>query len=159
MSAINTNRISGITLIAGIVISIVLLGLFFLGGQMPESQKIAAELTEPRFTDLLLYWCYILLLITVVVLVVFAIVEFVKQLRESPKKALGGFMAIFALVGMLVVTYVFGDGTALSIPGYEGSDNVPTILKMSDMWLYSCYFMLVITVLAIFVMPLLKRKK
>ena len=117
------------------------------------------SMAQPVFTDLLLYWMYALLAITVVVLIGFSIVEFGRGLKENPKKALRGFYAILGLAALLVITYVIGDGTLLSIPGYEGTDNVPTVLKITDMWLYSIYFMLTITVLAIFVMPLVTRKK
>ncbi|MDD2590540.1 MAG: hypothetical protein PHO13_06580 [Fermentimonas sp.] len=159
MAVTKIHRTSRLTLIISILISIVVLGLFFFGGQVPEHEKIGADMAQPVFTDLLLYWMYALLAITVVVLIGFAIVEFGRGLKENPKKALRGFYAILGLAALLVITYVIGDGTLLSIPGYEGTDNVPTVLKITDMWLYSIYFMLTITVLAIFVMPLVTRKK
>ena len=79
--------------------------------------------------------------------------------KEAPKKALGGFVVLVALAALLFVTYTIGDSSLMNIPGYDGPDNVPGRLKMTDMWLYSCYFMLILTVLAIFFTPLLKRKK
>ena len=159
MAVTKIHRTSRLTLIISILISIVVLGLFFFGGQVPEHEKIGADMAQPVFTDLLLYWMYALLAITVVVLIGFAIVEFGRGLKENPKKALRGFYEILGLAALLVITYVIGDGTLLSSPGYEGTDNVPTVLKITDMWLYSIYFMLTITVLAIFVMPLVTRKK
>jgi hypothetical protein len=92
------------------------------------------------------------------VLVIFALVSFLKQLKNAPKKALGGLLVILALVALLVVTFISGDGTLLNIPGYDGTDNVPKTLKMIDMWLFSAYVMLVLTFLAIIVLPLFKRK-
>ena len=159
MAVTKIHRTSRTTLIIGVVISIIVLGLFFLGGEAPASQKIAADMAQPKFTDLLLYWCYVLLAITIVVLVAFAIFDFAKKLKEAPKKALGGFVVLVALAALLFVTYTIGDSSLMNIPGYDGPDNVPGRLKMTDMWLYSCYFMLILTVLAIFFTPLLKRKK
>lgn len=159
MAVTKIHRTSRLTLITTIIVSIIVLGLFFFGGQAPDSEKIGADMVQPAFTDVVLYWMYALLAITVVVLIAFAIVDFVKGLKENPKKALSGLSALLALAALLIAAYVIGDGTLLSIPGYEGADNVPPVLKMTDMWLYSMYFMLAVTVLAIIVMPLVTKKK
>lgn len=159
MAVTKIHRTSRTTLLIGVLITIIVLALFFLGGEAAASDKIAADMTQPKFTDVLLYWCYILLAITVVVLIAFAIFDFARQLKETPKKALGGFLVLIALAALFLVTFTIGDSSLLNIPGYEGPDNVPARLKMTDMWLFSCYFMLFITVLAIFFTPLLKRKK
>jgi amino acid transporter len=159
MAITKIHRASKMTLTISIIISIVVLALFYLGGQAPGEELISADLSQPKFTDIMLYWCYVLLLVTVIVLILFAVFSFFKQLKENPKKALGGFIALIGLVAMLVIFYTIGSGKPLNIPGYSGSDNVPPMLKMTDMWLYSSYLMLVLTVASILVSPLLKRKK
>lgn len=159
MAVTKIHRTSRITLIIGIIISVIVLALFFFGGQVADHEKIAADMSQPKFTDLVLYWCYILLVVTVVVLIAFAIIDFVRGLKENPKKAMSGFLAILALGVLLVITYIIGDGTLLNIPGYDGTDNVPAMLKLTDMWLYSCYFMMVVTVLALVFSPLMARRK
>lgn len=159
MAVTKIHRASKTTLLVGIIISILVMALFYLGGQTPVQEKIMADLSQPRFTDIMLYWCYILLVVTIIVLIGFAISAFFKQLKESPKKALSGFLVLIGLAAMLIITFIMGDGTPLNIAGYSGSDNVAGTLKMTDMWLFSCYIMLVLTVLAILVMPFIKRKK
>lgn len=159
MAVTKIHRTSRLTLYIGVFITLVVLGLFYLGGQVPAHEKIVADMSQPKFTDIVLYWAYVLLAITVVVLIGFAIADFARGLKENPKKALGGFLTLVGLVALLVITYVIGDGTILNIPGYEGKDNVPPTLKMSDMWLYSAYIMLVVTLLAMIILPLVKRKK
>lgn len=159
MAVTKIHRTSRITLIVGILISIIVLALFYFGGQVADHEKIAAEMSQPRFTDLILFWCYILLVVTVVVLIAFAIIDFARGLKDNPKKAMSGFLAIIALGALLVVTYIMGDGTLLNIPGYDGTDNVPTMLKLTDMWLYSCYFMMVVTILALIFTPLMTKRK
>lgn len=159
MAVTKIHRTSKITLITSIIISIIVMGLFFFGGQVPDSEKIGADMLQPAFTDVVLYWMYALLVITVVSLIAFAILDFARGLKENPKKALSGFSALLGLAALLIATYVIGDGSLLAIPGYEGTDNVPPVLKMTDMWLYSMYFMLVVTILAIIVMPLATKKK
>lgn len=158
MAVTKIHRTSRTTLIIGIVISLIVLAFFYLGGQVPAQDRIAADLSEPRFTDLILYWSYILLVITIVVLIGFAIVGFFRGLKENPKKAMSGFLVLLAIVALLAVTYIIGDGTILNIPGYEGSDNVPAMLKLTDMWLYSSYFMMAVTILAIIVMPFTRKR-
>lgn len=159
MAVTKIHRTSRTTLIIGVIISIIVLALFFFGGQVADHEKVAADMSEPKFTDLILYWCYILLVVTVVILIAFAIIDFARGLKENPKKAMSGFLAILALGALLVVTYIMGDGTLLNIPGYEGTDNVPGMLKLTDMWLYSCYFMMIVTVLALIFSPLMARRK
>lgn len=159
MAVTKIHRTSRMTLIIGVIITIVVLGLFYLGGQVPEQDKLVADMSQPKFTDLLLYWAYALLAITVVIWILFIIVSSLKQLKESPKKTLGGLLALLGLAALLVITYIIGDGTVLDIPGYEGTDNVPGTLKMTDMWLYSSYAMFAITLLAMIVLPLIRRKK
>ena len=159
MAVTKIHRTSRTVLIIGVLISIVVMGLFYFGGQAAPEDLVAGDLSQPLFTDLLLYWAYILLALTVIVLIGFAVTDFLRGLRENPKKALSGLLVLLILVALLVITYIMGDGTLLNIPGYTGSDNVPTMLKMTDMWLYSWYVMLVVTLLAMIVLPLLSRKK
>ncbi|MBK5194832.1 MAG: hypothetical protein JJE08_02195 [Proteiniphilum sp.] len=158
MAVTKIHRTSKMTLIIGVIISLAVMALFYLGGQVPAQEKIVADMSQPKFTDIVLYWAYTLLVITIAVLVIFALVSFLKQLKNAPKKAMSGLLVILALVALLVVTFLAGDGTLLNIPGYDGADNQPKTLKITDMWLFSSYVMLVLTFLAIIVLPLFKRK-
>ncbi|MDD2328342.1 MAG: hypothetical protein PHZ13_08525 [bacterium] len=158
MAVTKIHKTSKTALLIGVLISIAVMALFYLGGQVPAHEKIAADMSQPKFTDMVLYWAYILFAITIVVLLLFAVVTFLKQLKESPKKALGGLLALVGIAALLLVTYFIGDGTLLDIPGYDGPDNKPATLKLTDMWIYSSYIMLSLTFLAILVLPLFKRK-
>jgi len=158
MAVTKIHRTSKMTLIIGVIISLAVMALFYLGGQVPAQEKIVADMSQPKFTDIVLYWAYTLLVITIAVLVIFALVSFLKQLKNAPKKAMSGLLVILALVALLVVAFLAGDGTLLNIPGYDGADNQPRTLKMTDMWLFSSYVMLLLTFLAIIVLPLFKRK-
>ena len=159
MAVTKIHRASKMALIIGVIVSLIVMGLFYLGGQVPMQEKIAADLSEPKFTDIVLYWSYVLLVITIAALILFAIAAFFKQLKESSKKALSGFLVLVGIAALFVVTFLIGDGTLMNIPGYDGSDNTPKTLKMTDMWLYSSYVMLVLTFLAILFLPLIKRKR
>ncbi len=158
MAVTKIHKTSKTALIIGVLISIAVMVLFYLGGQVPAHEKIAADMSQPKFTDVVLYWSYILFAITIVVLLLFAIATFFKQLKESPKKALGGLLALVGIAALLLVTYLIGDGSLLEIPGYDGPDNKPATLKLTDMWLYSSYIMLALTFFAILILPLFKKK-
>jgi len=149
MAVTKIHRTSNLTLMISVAISIVVMALFYLGGEASGDDKVAADLSQPKYTDIVLYWAYILLAITVVVLIGFAISAFLKQFKENSKKALSGFLVLLAMVALFVITFVIGDGTLLNIPGYDGPDNNPQTLKMTDMWLYSIYVMVILNFLAI----------
>ncbi len=158
MSVTKIHRTSRTTLLIGVIISIVVMALFYLGGQVSAEEMLIADMSQPKFTDIVLFWAYALLAITIVVLLSFAIVDFLKKLKESPRKALSGFLVLLGMAAMLIITFVIGDDSLLNIPGYDGADNNPSTLKMTDMWLFSAYIMLIITFLAIVILPLFKRK-
>ncbi len=159
MAVTKIRKISSWTFLATIIGSLVVIALFLLGGQVASDQKIIADLSQPAFTDLMLYWAYALLAITIVVLVLFAIIGFVQNLKLNRKGAISSLLTLVALAALLGITYSIGSGELLHIPGYEGADNNPTTLKMTDMWIYSMYIMLVISIVAIVVTPLFAKRK
>lgn len=159
MAVTKIHRTSRTALLIGVFVSLVVMGLFYLGGQVAEAEKIVPDMSQPKFTDIVLYWAYILLIVTVACWFIFGLFGFLKQFKESPKKALGGFLTIAAIAAMLIVFYLIGNGQLLNIPGYSGHDNNPGTLKMTDMWLFSCYVMLGLTVLSILLLPLFKKRR
>lgn len=139
-------------------LTLIVLGLFFFGGSVPSGEQLPAlqGLNEPAFTDILLSWMYILLLITIVVLLIFAFVGFFSSLRTKPKNALNSLFVLVVFAALLIITYVVGSGSPLNIVGYTGPDNVPGRLKMTDMWLFSIYILMAITTLALLLSPVMK---
>ncbi len=159
MAVTQIRKISSWTFLGSIIISLIVIALFLLGGQTASDQKIVADLPQPAYTDLMLYWAYALLGVTIVVLVLFAILGFFQNLKNNRKGALGSLLVLIGLAALLGVTYSIGSGELLHIPGYEGGDNNPHTLKMTDMWIYSMYFMLAVSIVAIVVTPLLAKRK
>jgi len=107
----------------------------------------------------MLYWAYFLLAVTVVVLILFAIFGFFRSLKTHPKSALGRLLVLVAVVVVLGGSYALGSGELLNIPGYDGPDNNPATLRMTDMWIFSMYIMLGLSIVAIIVSPLLGKRK
>lgn len=159
MAVTKIRKTSSTIFLVSIIISVIVIALFIFGGQVAPEQKLVADKSQPVFTDLMLYWAYILLAVTIVALVVLAAFSFISSLKSSPKSAMGGLIAAIALIVILGLTYAIGSGELLNIPGYEGTDNNPGTLKMTDMWIYSMYVMLGLSIVAILVTPLLSKRK
>lgn len=159
MAVTKIRKISSWTFLVSIIVSLAVIGLFVLGGQVASDKKLIEDLSQPAFTDLMLYWAYVLLAVTIVVLVLFAIIGFFQSLKHNRKGAISSLLVLVALVALLVITYSIGSGELLNIPGYEGTDNNPATLKMTDMWIYSMYFMLGVSIIAILISPLLSKRK
>ena len=159
MAVTKTSRSSRWTLYAMSVVTVVLIGLFFLAGNVQPEQQYAelVGLTEPVFTDALLYWVYVLLGVTLLAVFVFSIFGFINNLRHNRKKAINSLITLVVFAVLLVIAYTIGDGTPLNILGYEGPDNVKGMLKLTDMWLYSIYILMALTILAMLFSPLIKR--
>ena len=131
MKKFKIQRASGLVLTVMLVISLVIFGLFFWGGETPMEQRVVADptLSEPLYTDAILYWNYVLFVLGVIAMLVGALYKFGSTFIDSPKTALKSLVGLIALILVLVVTWTIGDATPLVMPGYEGTENVPFWLK------------------------------
>ncbi|MGN0035605.1 MAG: hypothetical protein ACI36X_00050 [Bacteroidaceae bacterium] len=156
---IKIQKISGRILLALLLITLVLLGMFFFGGEADAASRVVAdaEMSQPAYTDAWMYWMYILLGITICVTLVAAILKLVGNFIDSPMAALKSLAGIIALVVVLGVTWAMGSEEPLVLPGYDGTDNVPFWLKLTDMFLYSIYFM--VGTLVVLIIGFSVRKK
>ena len=145
MAVSNIRKTSSSVLLAIVVLGLIAIALFFLGGQVDPT----AAKPEPKFTDVLLYFTYGVFIVSLLVMLAFAVVSFVGKFKSNPKSALGGLGAIAGLVVLLVVTYLIGSSTHLPLGDSTQQYNTDFYLKFSDMWLYSIYVLFVLTVCAL----------
>ncbi|MDR3269871.1 MAG: hypothetical protein LBT83_12510 [Tannerella sp.] len=146
MAVRKIRRISSWTLIALMLISVATLCLFYFGGVIDPN----VEQKEPVNTSLLLYWCYAIFALAVIGLLLFGIIQFISSLKAKPKAALASLVVIIAFVALLGITYSMGDGTPLPKINVDSARyNVESWLKISDMWIYTTYVLLGLSVLAI----------
>lgn len=145
MAVTKIRKISSWSLLAVMIINLVVLAIFYLGG----IANPGAESKEPVYTGLLLNWMWALSGVTIAAAVVFAIWQFTTMLKDSPKSALTSLAAVVVFAAVLFITYSIGDGTPLQIVGYEGDHNVSFWLKLTDMWAYSSYILLILIVLSV----------
>lgn len=133
------------TLWASIVISILVILAFFLGGSTTDAKGNISY----NFTEGLMYWSYILFGLTIVATVAFALMSFFAKLSSDPKKAVMSLSGVVFLVIVMGVSYAMGDGTKLTTINADNQMfNTEGWLKFTDMFLYTTYVMFTIVVLA-----------
>ena len=86
-----------------------------------------------------------------------AVFQFGAALKDNPAGAIKSLLGLVLLVVVLIIAWAMGSGTPMNIPGYEGTDNVYFWLKLTDMFLYSIYILLFVTVVAIIVSGIKKK--
>lgn len=134
------SKILSFVLYGLIAVTVVLTIMFFTGGDVPGETY-----QTPVYTDLILNWTKILVILAAAVTIFFEIVHVV----SNPKNAVRSLISIAVLIVIGIVSYAIADTTPLNLGGYEGPDNVPSMLKMAGAFLYGTYFLLGIVVVAI----------
>ena len=81
-------NISKIALVIGLIVSLVVLILYFVGGDTTALTSTGAETTAPKNLDLMLYWIYITVAIGVILLIIFAIKTVITMFQTDPKEAM-----------------------------------------------------------------------
>lgn len=147
-----TYKASYYALYAMFAIILIVLGIFYLGGDAQGAAMIPGvdpEMWQPAKTDALLYLVYVLFFVAVAVTVIAAVFQFGSALKDNPGNAVKSLLGLVLLVVVMFIAWAVGDGTPMTISGYDGTDNVPFWLKITDMFLYAIYALLIITVVAI----------
>ena len=150
-------KVSGSVLYVILAITIIVAGLFFFGGEDPN--PLVPDMSQPVYTDSLIYLMFVLLGITIVITLAAAVYQFVMNFIDSPKAAIKSLASIIVLVGLLIVTWAAGSEQALVMPGYDGAENVPFWLKLTDMFLYTIYIMMAVLILLILGFGISKKFK
>lgn len=111
--------------------------LVFLG-------PVSADST-PLYIDSVINWTYVMIFGSVAITLVFEIFHIIMH----PANAKRTLLSALGIILVLVLSWTLSDGTPLQIIGYEGSDNVPTMLKISDTGLYAFYLLFGVSFFAI----------
>ena len=110
------------------------------------NQPEGGESTE---ISAILFWILILFIITVSTGLVFLIIYYIRQWKENPRKVLTFLSISFTCGLLLTIAFILGNGNPLNLTGYQGSENTYIWLKITDMWLYTIYFLLGLGFLAL----------
>ena len=155
-----TYKASYYALYAMFAVILIVMVLFFLGGSATGDAAIPGidpEMWQPAQTDALLYLMYALFGIAIAATVVAAVFQFGAALKDNPANAVRSLLGLVLMVVILFVTWAIGDGTPMNIRGYEGADNVTFWVKITDMFLYTIYILLFVTIVAIIASGIKKK--
>jgi len=120
--------------------------LFYFGGE--ASAPLVPDMANPVHTDTLLYLMYGLLGLTVAVTVIAFIAQFGAALKDNPMAAVKSLLGVVLLVVVMIVAWSMGSEEPLVMSGYDGTENVPFWLKITDMFLYTLYFLIAACIVA-----------
>ena len=141
----DSKKILNLVTIVMFVITVVLLGLFMFGGEVPNQPY-----TTPVYTSTLLNWAYILCGIAIIAAIIFPVI----RLFTRPKQAMKSFIGLAGVVVVILIGYA-----PMKLVGYTGPDNVPSMLIFSDTILYTMYFLFAAAILAILGTEIYRRMK
>ena len=124
--------------------------VMFFGGGSEGSLEVAGDfLNIPKFTDTLLYWIYVLVALVILVTFGFVLAKLVETFKVDPKAGIRSVLVVLAGVGLCALCWFLGSPEKVEILGYEGTDNVGNMARMSDAIMYLVYILTASTVVAL----------
>ena len=123
--------------------SLVFIVWFFVGGFVEGTE--GTNYAEPRVTEAILKWTYVLFGITLAVTIIFPIIFMFTNLKSA--KRLGIVVLISA--ALIFISYQLADDSVMNLIGYNGPDNVPGTLKVVDTGLFFTYILGVTAIVSI----------
>lgn len=134
-----------ILLALGIIASV----MFYVGGSAGALEVAGDFLNIPKFTDVFLTWIYLLVALVVCVTFGFVIWKFIETFKVDKKKAITSLGVIVAAVLLCVLCWFLGSPEKMEIVGYEGTDNVGNMARMSDAIMYLVYILVSATLISL----------
>ena len=129
----------------GIIASV----MFFVGGSEGSLEVAGDFLDIPKFTDLLLYWNYVLVALVIIATFGFVIAKLVETFKVDAKKGLVSVGVVLGAIALCAVCWFLGSPEKIEILGYEGTDNVGPMAQMTDAIMYLVYILVAATVAAL----------
>jgi len=133
-------KILNIVLYVLLAITLVFAGLFYFGGD-----EVGAALHTPIYSDSFLNWGKLLVVVTAGVTVIFEVLSLIFNARNAVRT----FISMGVLLVIAFIAYGISDSTPMEIIGYNGPDNVPSMLSMAGTMLYGTYILFGVVVVAI----------
>ena len=134
-----------VLMLVGIVASV----MFFAGGSEGSLEVAGDFLNIPKFTDTLLYWIYVLVGLVILVTFGFVIAKLVETFKVDAKRGLMSVGVVLAAIGLCALCWFLGSPEKVEIIGYEGTDNVGNMARLSDAIIYLTYILTASTVAAL----------
>jgi hypothetical protein len=138
-----------VTLWVLMLVGIVATALFFLGGSEGSLEVAGDFLDIPKFTNVLLYWIYALVVLVILATFGFVLAKLVETFKVDPKRGLTSVLVVLGAVALCALCWFLGSPEKVEILGYEGADNVGNMARMSDAIMYLVYILTASTVVAL----------
>ena len=138
-----------VTLWVLMLVGIVATAMFFLGGSEGSLEVAGDFLDIPKFTNVLLYWIYALVVLVILVTFGFVLAKLVETFKVDPKAGVRSILVVLAAVGICALCWFLGSPEKMEIIGYEGTDNVGNMARLSDAIMYLVYILTASTVAAL----------
>ena len=122
-----------------VALILVVLGMFFgVGYNNPMG-----EYNAPEHTETLIYLMYALFAICVLVTVLGSLALFVGGLKDDPKGAVKSILAVILFAAVLVGAYAIGSAEPITMGDGKVFEDA-SMLKITDMMIYSIYLLLTV---------------
>lgn len=140
MNNVTLSRISQILGYVLLAVSVVLGVIFFMhtGDIDPDAAKSEQILQVGPILNYFLLWATILTGLAAFFTFIFPIGKMI----INPKRAIKSFIMIVVFAIMIFLAWSFSSDELLTIPGYDGHDNVPERLKLAGTIIYTMYILL-----------------
>lgn len=125
------------------LVTVVVLVLFFFVGFDNTTMVAAGPMTDPEYLDWLMYWMYILTGMGIVCVLFSTSKQFVSLLRTDVKGAIKGSIYLILLVALFGVSYAMASDETVIVNGLAFEDT--SILKFTDLCIYPQYVLLLVT--------------
>ena len=145
----NYKLIPKVTVLVLMLVGILTAVMFFAGGSEGSLEVAGDFLNIPKFTDLLLYWDYVLVVLVILATFGFVLAKLVETFKVDPKRGLVSVGVVLAAVALCVLCWVLGSPEKIEILGYEGTDNVGNMARMTDAIMYLVYILTTATVVSL----------
>ena len=123
MKADICSKVSKIAFYVAMAASIALIVLFFGVGFNNVETINNNDMRAPMFTDALLYWIYALTGIAVVLVLVFSLISFAKNFKDSPIGAVKGLLGVLLLVVLFGIAYALASDDPIFVNGKQLADS------------------------------------
>ena len=138
-----------VTLWVLMVVGIIATAMFFLGGSEGSLEVAGDFLDIPKFSDVFLYWIYALVVLVILATFGFVLAKLVETFKVDPKAGIRSVVVVLAAVALCALCWFLGSPEKVEILGYEGTDNVGNMARMSDAIMYLVYILTASTVAAL----------
>ena len=145
----NYKLVPKVTLWVLMLVGIIATAMFFFGGSEGSLEVAGDFLDIPKFTNVLLYWIYALVVLVILVTFGFVIAKLVETFKVDPKRGLVSVGVVLGAVALCVLCWFLGSPEEVEILGYEGTDNVGAMARMSDAIMYLVYILTASTIVAL----------